>query len=695
LLAACAHPVPPPASPAAPGRLDPRIVPRFNDLTLRVTDAKGFSGTIAIDLDVGAPTRELVLHAAPTLRILEAKIGTVQARHRRRGDLLTLDAGALLEGPVHVELRFEGTYGKTRGLMFSKGVLSMFEPIHAREAFPCFDEPSFKAPWRVSLRVPDGHVAVSNAPVEGERRHEDGTRTVRFQVTAPLPSYLIAVASGPYHVHAFAGNHPLRIFLPDDAGDHPEWIAALADECLGELEAFFGERYPYEKLDLILTDVVDGEEHPGLVYMHRANFQLDRLSWASDGEWARFVLLHELAHMWFGNLVTPASWDDLWLKEGLATWVTQRIMGTVVDRRQKAILLEGRSPGRVRVAVKNGKPGLEESYARAYEKAALVFHTLESFLGEGRFRAGLERYLAGRRHGMASTDDFLDDVAGGAAVADAVRGLIDTPGVPVLRARLTCQEGRGTVELLEETDTHWKVPACVRTGAEGWERRVCAVVDEVASVPLDRCADWVVPDDNGGRFHRWAGTEHVDAALVADALSLYLEHKLAAVELVSVLVRAARLDDYEVDLAVLQAVAVLREEVFAEGWPALLDALYADRLDWKVVPGESVFATYVRRELVAALTNRDGPSTVRAEAARQLRALLVAAEPDPELLELLTHVRWANDHALFVELQSAMDRHPGRGWRDALNIMRALSPMPPPRPRDEELTRALSGWARE
>jgi hypothetical protein len=211
--------------------------------------------------------------------------------------------------------------------------MTQFEALSARRAFPCFDEPGFKTPWQVTLRVPHGLVALSNTRVESQSEGADGFTTVRFARTRPLPSYLVAFAVGPWEFvdlgEVGARSTPTRIVVPRGRRADAEFAAHAYPELFTRLEKWFGTGYPFDKLDHIAIPITVNfaMENAGLI-TYGAPTLLAKPG-ATTPRFRRIsasVGTHEISHQWFGDLVTMNWWDDLWLNEAFATWIADKVV---------------------------------------------------------------------------------------------------------------------------------------------------------------------------------------------------------------------------------------------------------------------------------------------------------------------------------------------------------------------------------
>lgn len=590
--ASCADPAPPPAvAPVAPVvtpppapppraptlRLPATVKPLRYDLDLTLVPSQdGFSGVIGADVRLAEATRVVWLNATD-LTVQEAKI-TVGAQgaeeHAARvipggedflGLLLDAPVGP---GPARITIAYRGLLDKkkSRGLYQEKEgpgdddgyIYSFFEPIDARRAFPCFDEPGYKVPWKLTLHVKKAHVALANTPVVSEKDEPGGMKAVAFAETRPLPSYLVALIVGPFDLveAGTAGHHgtPLRFAVPRGRGAETRYAAEVTPRIVGLLEDYFGMPYPYGKLDVAVVPRYWGTmEHPGLVALGQPltlikpdQETLDRRQEYAD------IAAHELAHYWFGDYVTNAWWDDTWLNEALAQWLDAHITDALepswrfglrrLQRTASAMSSDAlASAKRIRQPVAS-KHDIADAFDAGvtYDKGAAVLDMFAAWMGPEVFQRGIRRYLQEHAWGNAVADDLLTALgaAAGRDVGAAFKTFLDQPGVPLVSVEPRC--GGGGAPALHLTQQQfipvgaviapgasWQIPVCAHYGTGTAAGHVCTLLTTPeADVTLEgekRCPDWVMPNQEALGYYRSA----YDAASLARLIKARKELSVA------------------------------------------------------------------------------------------------------------------------------------------------------------------------
>ena len=425
-------------------RLDPAVQAETIDLAFDLDPAADtFSGEARYRLHLGKKKRRLILHSAD-LRISHVRLrigddsfrGEVHARPQ--SETIALDFGRLLpQGDAELRLVFRGDVradlrGLYRGGNEGEGaqghgpdgryLASQLCPTDARRLFPCFDEPGFKARYRIRASVPAELTVLSNAPIASEQTIRKGFREVQFETTPPLSSYLVAIAAGPFEASPVrqAGTTDLCVYTLPGRGGLAGFALETAEQSLLRLERWFGMPHPYPKLDLVaIPDFAFGAmENAGAVFFRDSVLLLDPKEASLDEQKrAAEVIAHELSHMWFGNLVTMAWWNDLWLNEAFATWMAYVIVDDwqpewsiwldFAHRREEALEADAfRSTHAIAPKIRSAEEAHENFDAITYTKGASVLRMLEGYLGPKKFQAGVRRYIKTHREGNAEAADL-------------------------------------------------------------------------------------------------------------------------------------------------------------------------------------------------------------------------------------------------------------------------------------------------
>jgi alanyl aminopeptidase len=459
------------------GELPITAIPRAQYVHLDLDPTRpNYSGHTRIDLVTERSVHHVVLHAEGLT------LGNVQLGDRQPDDvtlrksveavrpdeLVLTFLRPIPPGRHQLIVSFQGTYGSDLLSLYRAQVnhdwfiLSQFQGTYARRAFPCFDEPRHKIPYTLSVRAPAKSMVVSNELVESEKVDADAaTKTVLFAPTKPLPSYLVALAIGPFRITPGPSLGPGRpqVRALTTGEDHlwVEYALAQAPRMVERLETFFDQPYPYSKLDVLAAPefAFGAMENPGLIVFRREALLLKQpgASWRARSAVAA-TLAHELAHQWFGNLVTPAWWSDLWLNEGFATFMAPRVVADSdpvllahdeIDEGMLPVMDADDEPGSLPVRDKDNSPVIR------YGKGAAVLTSIERWLGALPFRHAVSGYIKAHAHGLVSFDDFLGALT---PLAPDIRRVaspwLDARGVPTLR---TCNAN-------EERAAPWRLPVC-------------------------------------------------------------------------------------------------------------------------------------------------------------------------------------------------------------------------------------------
>jgi alanyl aminopeptidase len=704
------------------------------DLTV-VPDQDTFIGAVEIDLQLAKSTSVLWLNGER----LTVKDATLTVGHEKLAAKVISEpkdyVGFTFDhpvGPGEATLRvvYQGEINRKdqQGIFQMKDgdrwyVYSQFEAIWARRAFPCFDEPSYKVPWQLTLRVKKDQVALSNAPMVSETDSGDGMKVVKFAETKPLPSYLVAIAVGDLEF-VDAGttgkkNTRVRIVVPRGRGPEAKYAAETTPAIVNLLENYFDIPYPYDKLDEVAIPLYGGAmENAGFVTYGTGIIlaKPDQDTPSRQREWV-WVAAHELAHQWFGDLVTTAWWDDIWLNEGFASWTSNKIVNeyhpewhadvSALNSSQGAMQSDSLvSARRVRQPIESKDDIINAFDSITYDKGSALLNMFESYMGRERFRAGIHRYLTKYSWKNATSAEFLAALAGDdTSVAAAFSTFLEQPGVPLVTAALDCSGGAAKLKLSQQrflplgsvgsADQTWQIPVCARYPSGQGDARACALLSQKsAQLPLSRsggCPAWV--EANAGAAGYYFGLYEgnlLNALLKDDAQVLTLPEKVALVGNLSSLTRSGKIPlgralalapslaqdpARQVVTKTMEITTGLQDNLVSKDLlpryrQYLLD-VYGGRarnLGWKTKAGESEDARFLRPALLRVLANQGQDSELIAQAKKLALAWLddhKAVDPDMVGVVLTTAARYG-DRDLFDRMRAAAKQEKEENFRGTL-----------------------------
>ncbi len=533
------------------------------------------SGTLQgheeIDVRIVRPTKAVVLNSVgfvlsrASIRRSPEVGRTADVELDAAAETATLRLGEELPvGEATIIVDFSGRLrSDLRGLYVSsterrKYAVTQFEGTYARMAFPCFDEPEYKATFDLSVVVDDGDTAISNGGIEsvtpGPRQ---GKRTVRFAPSPRMSTYLVALAVGDFACEeGSADGIPIRVCAVPEKKELGRFALRAAERFLHWYDQWFAVKYPFGKLDMLaMPDYEWGgmENTASIFYKERALLLDEPHASVERKRSVAAVVAHEMAHQWFGDLVTMAWWDDVWLNEGFATWMARKPLQEwdrswdqeIEAAQSSAAVLGIDSLGSTRaIRAKAETPAeIKEMFdGVSYEKGAAVLRMLEGYLGPEVFRAGVNAYITRYQNGSATAEDLWRELerVSGKGTRQIMATFVDQPGAPLVRGAVGCADGRGTLELTQQrffddprtatpgTTERWTIPVCTR--APGAAPTTCVVLErERQAFPLDRCGPVVL--NAGGRAYYRSAYEPA----VLGALSKDLETGLSPAERIALL----------------------------------------------------------------------------------------------------------------------------------------------------------------
>ena len=528
-----------------------------------------FDGKETIDIEVSEPTNTLVLNSMD-IQVQSASIvrgggaGEVASEivYDRKSETVTFRFDVpVLPGPARLSLRFTGElndrlHGFYRSTYQTAGgntgtlAATQFEPTDARRAFPCWDEPAIKATFEVDLVIPDKLIAVSNTHVACETPEPPGLKRVLFRETPPISTYLLAFIVGDIDcVQGTSRDGTLvRVFTTKGKAEQGRFALDVAVRLLPYFNDYFGIPYALEKLDhLAIPDFAAGamENWGAITYRETALLFDPGSSSPAARQRIAEVVAHEMAHMWFGDLVTMEWWNDLWLNESFASWMATKAVDHVFpewDMWTQFVVYDA-NRGLDLDGLENSHPIEQEVLnpaeigqlfdAISYSKGASIIRMLEQFLGEEQFRKGLHRYLSAHAYGNARGRDLWQAMQdeSGLPVVSMMESWINQAGYPVLKAEVHRKADKASIQLSQrrflysgpnEDPTSWQVPIKV-SAREAQETPLIIMDNHDATLDVGDLGDsWIKVNTGQTGFYRVQYSEDQWAAFVPAVESLEL-----------------------------------------------------------------------------------------------------------------------------------------------------------------------------
>ncbi len=530
-------------SMAAAQRLPEVAVPENYKLTFTPNlETATFEGEETISIRVLKPTKEITLNAAD-IDFHDITISSGGATQKASGTCDKEKEMALLAvekplpaGPATIHITYQGILNdEMRGLYMGKDgqgrkyAATQFEATDARRAFPSFDEPAYKATFDITAVADKGLVAISNQKVISDTPGPGDKHTVRFATTAKMSSYLAALVVGNFeYVEGEADGIPIRVWSTPGKKEMGKFALETAEHVLNYYDNYFSVKYPYGKLDLIgIPDFSAGAmENTGCITFREVLLQIDEKQ-GSIGlkKTIASVIAHEMAHQWFGDLVTMKWWDDVWLNEGFATWMSSKPIEAWKPEWNFDLDDVSNTGGTLNTdSLANTRPihQAAETPAQitelfdgiAYGKAASVLRMLEAYLGEQTFRAGVNAYIQQHQYANATADDFWQAQAKTSKkpVDQIMPTFVQQAGVPIINVKAQCSGSSTTVALDQRryysdrekfqapNDQLWQVPICLKSSTGVQECKLLTKKRETFT--LAGCATWVLANAGATGYYR-------------------------------------------------------------------------------------------------------------------------------------------------------------------------------------------------
>ena len=551
----------------AQGQLPRDVVPVLYDITVR-PDARAltFAGEETITVDVRQPTRTIVLNAAE-LDVTEATFDGRPARVKADAEAQTLTVtlpAPATAGQHRLAFRWTGKINRSAAGLFAidytgadgreqRMLATQFEAPDARRFAPMWDEPAFKARFKLASTAPAGQVAFSNMPVTSVIAEGAG-QLYRFGETPVMSSYLLFLGAGEVDRKAVRqGNVEIGVISRRGVVDQGDYALASAKRLLTYYNDYFGQPYPLPKMDMIAgpgsSQFFGAMENWGAIFYFENELLFDPKRTTESGrQRIHTVVAHEMAHQWFGNLVTMAWWDDLWLNEGFASWMEGKASNdlnpswnvaaaTVAGEREQAMGIDATAATHPIIRKVETVDQISEAFdGITYAKGQAVIGMLEAWLGADRFRAGIRSYMARYKYGNTVTEQLWKELstATGKDVAQIAHDFTLQGGVPLVSlAGARCEGGRTVARLTQgrfgldqpsKAAQTWHVPLALATLGGG---TADAIVTGAAAVPVTvKGCGTLVLNRGKGSYVRVMYDDAGHAAIVRDYPRLALEDRV-------------------------------------------------------------------------------------------------------------------------------------------------------------------------
>ncbi|KAJ4782232.1 Aminopeptidase M1 [Rhynchospora pubera] len=672
-------------------RLPDFVVPKVYDLFLKpdLSSSCKFAGAVQIAVDVVAATRFVVLNASD----LAVEDGSVSFKAKsssqvlRPVNIVTVEEDEILiiqfsevlpTGEGILSIGFQGTLtdkmkGFYRSVYEHNGekknmAVTQFEPADARRCFPCWDEPAFKAKFKITLEVPSELVALSNMPVTEEKQN-GSLKTLYFQESPIMSTYLVAVVVGMFdYVEAqTTDGTTVRVYCQVGKSNQGKFALDVAVKTLDLYKDYFAVPYPLPKLDMVaIPDFAAGAmENYGLVtYRETALLFDDRHSAASNKQRVAVVVAHELAHQWFGNLVTMEWWTHLWLNEGFATWVSYLSADSIFPEWKVWTQFLSESTSGLRLDALDGSHPIEVEINHAseideifdeisYRKGASVIRMLQSYLGAETFQRGLASYVKKFAYSNAKTEDLwaVLEEESGEPVKKVMSSWTKQQGYPVVSVK----KSDGKLELNQTQflssgatgSGKWIVPVTFCCGSYDAQKKFL-LEDVHSKVDLTGLnGAWIKLNSNQTGFYRVNYDDELASGLkfaieskqltasdrygvLDDSYALCMACKQNLSSLISLLAAYREESEYTV-LSHIIGISLKVVSLVADAAPELLRGIkeffiglfepFASKLGWDPKEGEGHSDAMLRGELLTVLSELGHTVTIN-EALKRFNAFV-------------------------------------------------------------------------
>jgi len=726
----------------APERYEIRVAPNAQAMT--------FDGQVKISVVVKKATDRIVLNAA------DLQLKKVSLSGRTEAPRVVLDdkvqtASFVFSKPIApgryvLSIDYSGkVYEQASGLFAldyegqngakQRALFTQFENSDARRFTPSWDEPGIKSVYSLAVEAPTGQMAVSNMPVASTTALPNGKQLVRFQDSPKMSSYLLFLGLGDFErIHKQVGKTDVGVVVRRGDTAKAEYALDASAKLLGFYNDYFGTPYPLPKLDMIAgpgqSQFFGAMENWGAIFYFDYYLLLDpKLSTESDRQNVFVVVAHEMAHQWFGDLVTMAWWDDLWLNEGFASWMENKATDHFHPEWKMWLQTQSGQQAAMRLDARTGThpiiTEIPDVFAAStafdditYQKGQAVIRMLEDYVGEDAFRTGVRNYMAKHAYGNTVTEDFWAEInkVSPRPMLQVARDFTLQAGVPLIQAQ---EAGRGVrltqsrfgADEASKTPRTWHAPVAVRilNGGVSWKGVVSSAAAE--TVPVPGAAPVVVNAGQTG-YYRTAYSAPLWAKLAPQFATLTPEDQLgllydsralgeAGYVPMSDFLELTRYATTGADPVVLQTLTSQlnamasyygqdpRGDAFRAFARARLAPIMA-KVGWEKQPGEADNVAVLRGALIRTLGSLGDPA-VTSEARRRFAAYL--SNPDSltgSMRSAVLSVVATNADAATWDQLRTLARNT-KDVTDRQRLLRLLGAARDPALADRALALALSG----
>ena len=540
------------------GKLPEWVLPTSYNLDFKIDPAKKeYEGTSHIQLKLTQPADHIWIHGQ-SLKVQNVTLQNEQGQQFKGqyAEVSNVDGVSQVKfdqvipaGSYQMILNFSALYSEQLDGIYKiefEGkpyVMTQMEAISARQSFPSFDEPRFKTPFNIRLTVPELLNAVANTQQIEEKKSEKGWKTLKFAQTKPLPTYLLALAVGPWQFKNspdLAANTwrktstPLRGIAAAGKAEKMQHALSETPAIVNYLESYFNYGYVFDKLDLLAApDFAPGAmENAGLITYRDFLMLLDQDSPVSFQQSSFNVNAHELAHQWTGDVVTMPWWDDLWLNESFATWMQSKVTQNIHPEFHEDLeslnstayaMSEDRlvSTRRIRQPILSNGDIQTAFDGITYEKGAAVLRMFERYLGENKFREGMRNYIKKHEFGNATAEDLINALSEQSSDQEqfkkAIRSFLDQPGVPLLRTQLNQVAGKTYLNVKQtryfpigsqgKSNSVWGIPLCIRYSTQDLKTNVQCELINKSEVNIElkgaTANSWYIPNADAAGYYQY------------------------------------------------------------------------------------------------------------------------------------------------------------------------------------------------